>query len=327
MTETYVIIKKNYNMSNLKSNDLLNIYFKEHYKILYFNYEKVVEFVLNNNNNNVNIIFYTYNTIDSYESNVMNFIKNSIIQCKIFFIIIDWWKIPPPGNYKLQHNFISNIFYATNYKVITFIYDINQLNSYYNIDFTPFKNNIIHINLWSCYNMAFTDFNNNPINKVLVSGVISNIHYPERVKILSSNNIEYYKYNINDINTINNNYNKVLNNYIASFTSSVYIFNETEQKMTNTNMVLLKTFEILASGSLLLAPLSEDLYLRKFGIINSENCILLDFNNDINKQINNILDSSNLNNINKIRYNGYLHAKNNLNSYNKFIEFKNKIDI
>jgi hypothetical protein len=329
MSETYIIIKENYIMNNLKSNDLLNIYFKQEYKILYLNYEKVIEFILSNNNNNINIIFYTYNIIDSYEINIMNYVKNNIMLCKIYFILIDWWRIPPPGNYDLQHYFVSNIFYAINYKVITFIYDIYQLNSYYNKDFNFFKNNIIHINLWSCYNLAFTDFNNNPINKVLISGRTSEICYPERAKLLlqNNNNIEYYEYNMNDIDSINNNYNKVLNNYIAAFTSSVYIFNETLQQYTNTNMVLLKTFEILASGSLLLVPITEDLYLQKFGIINKENCLLLDFNKDLNEQINNILNINNLSYINNIRYNGYLHAKNNLNSYNKFMEFKNIIGI
>ena len=143
--------------------------------------------------------------------------------------------------------------------------------------------------------------------------------------MLSLNNIEHYTYNMNDINNNNNNYNMVLNNYIASFTSSVYIYNETEQKMVNTNMILLKTFEILASGSLLLMPISEDIYLRKIGIIDKENCILLDFNKDLNEQISFILDVNNINYINNIRYNGYLHAKNNLNSHNKFIEFQNII--
>lgn len=137
--------------------------------------------------------------------------------------------------------------------------------------------------------------------------------------MLSLNNIEHYYYNNNDINSINNNYNKILNNYIACFTSSVYIYNKTEKKVSNTNMILLKTFEILASGSLLLMPLSEEKYLEKIGIINNKNCILLDFNKDLNEQINFILD--NLEYINNIRYNGYLFGKNELNSDNKFIEF------
>jgi hypothetical protein len=335
MSNTYVILKNNYNIYNLKAHELLTIYFKEHYIILYLNYEEIVNFLNINNLENNKIIFYVDNKMDLYEINVMNYIKsNNNIKSTIYFILFDWWKINF-GGHENQNNFISNIFYANNYKVITFAYDVNQLNNFYNKDFNLYKNNILHINLWSSYNNSFSNFNNNPIKKILVSGQIYEIHYPERTQMLSLNNIEHYTYNMNDINNniinnnnnINNNninnYNTVLNNYIASFTSSVYIYNETEQKMVNTNMILLKTFEILASGSLLLMPISEDIYLRKIGIINKENCILLDFNKDLNEQISFILDVDNINYIDNIRYNGYLHAKNNLNSRNKFIEFQN----
>ena len=323
MSNIYVILKKNYNIYNLKSHDLLNIYFKENYIILYFNYEEVIDFLNINNLENNKIIFFTDNRMDLYEINLLNYIKNNNIKSTIYFILFDWWKINFEGH-ENQNNFMSNIFYANNYKVITFAYDVNQLNNFYNKDFNLYKNNILHINLWSCYHTSFSDFNNNPIKKILVSGQIYEIHYPERTKMLSLNNIEHYTYNTNDVNNnINNNYNKVLNSYIASFTSSVYIYNETNQKMVNTNMILLKTFEILASGSLLLMPISEDIYLRKIGIIDKENCILLDFNKDLNEQITFILNIDNINYINNIRYNGYQYAKNNLNSYNKFIEFQN----
>jgi hypothetical protein len=92
-------------------------------------------------------------------------------------------------------------------------------------------------------------------------------------------------------------------------------------------MVLLKTFEILGAGALLIAPISEELYLQKFGIINGLNCILFDFNINLNDQINNILNPNNIEHINNMRYNGYIHARNSLNSYNKFIEFKNIINL
>jgi hypothetical protein len=82
----------------------------------------------------------------------------------------------------------------------------------------------------------------------------------------------------------------------------------------------------LASGALLLMPLSEEKILINHCIINNLNCILLDFDKCLNNQVNNILDISNRNNINKIRYNGYKHAKNNLTTDKKFIEFNNLIN-
>jgi hypothetical protein len=199
MTETNIILKQNYNKFNSKCDDLLNIYFKENYNILYFNYDQSIQFIINNNFENINIIFYINNTIDDYEIYIMNYIKNNNILCKIYFILIDWWKIPPPGNYEVQHNFISNIFKAINYKVITFSYDIYQLNSFYNIDFTPYQHNIKHINLWSSYNLSLVDFNYNPIQKILISGRIFPLHYPERTMMLETNNIEFYDYNNNDV--------------------------------------------------------------------------------------------------------------------------------
>ena len=61
-------------------------------------------------------------------------------------------------------------------------------------------------------------------------------------------------------------------------------------------------------------PLTEEKFLAETGIINNENCILIDFNNDLNEQINNILNINNRDYINNIRYKGYMHAKNNLNT-------------
>jgi hypothetical protein len=97
--------------------------------------------------------------------------------------------------------------------------------------------------------------------------------------------------------------------------------------MVNTNMILLKTFEILASGSLLLMPLTEEKYLSEIGLINKVNCILLDFEKDLNEQINDILNINNRDYVNNIRYNGYIHAKNNLNTENKFNNLKYLLNI
>ena len=317
---TYIILKKNINLYNLKAHSILNKYFLLNYNIINLDECETIEFIINNNTN-IKIILYFDNQIDNYHINVMNFIKNNIIKPSIYIIVFDWWKINFPGH-DAQNYVISNIFKAINYKVITFAYNIEQLNDFYNIDFSQYKDNIIHINLWSAYDLAFIEFNNNPIEKVLISGQIYEIHYPERSKMLLMNNIESYNYNKFDIDSQNNNYNKILNNYLCCFTSSVYIYNNTQNKMVNTNMILLKTFEILASGSLLIMPLTEEIYIGKIGLINNENCILLDFNNDVTEQLNNILDINNRTHINNIRYNGYLHAKNNLNTENKFNELK-----
>jgi hypothetical protein len=318
----YVIFNKNNsNIVNLKAKDLLTIYFKKYYNIFYMDFDEVKDFINNNNNQNIKIIFNINNDFNDYfEINLMNYIKNNTIYCNIYFIIEDFW---PVSN--LQSIFILDIFNASNYKVLTSV-TVELLNSFHNKNYNNYKNNIININLWSSYKLAFVEFNNNPINKILISGNTAANHYPERELMKSINDTVIYQYNNNDIDNkiINNNYNKILNNYICCFTSSVYIFNQTENKYINTHCVLLKTFEILASGSLLLMPISEKKYLEKFDIINGVNCLLIDFEKNLNDQVQLIINQKDY--INKIRYNGYLHSINNLNSYNKFLEFKKIID-
>lgn len=81
----------------------------------------------------------------------------------------------------------------------------------------------------------------------------------------------------------------------------------------NAHTILLKLFEILASGSLLISHYKEP-YLRKIGLVKGEHYLTLNFNynNDMNKQINNLLKEDNISNINKIRYNGSLLVAQNL---------------
>jgi len=321
-----IILRKNIPICNVKAHSILNEYFTKYYNILSFDESETITFIKNNNNNETKIILYFDNKMEDYHVNIMNFIKNNAINSIIYFIVFDWWKINFPGHDK-QNYFISNIFKANNYKVITFAYNVEQLNQFHGIDFSPYKDNIININLWNSYDLAFSDFNYNPKEKILVSGQIYDIHYPERSKILLMNNVEQYNYNKDDVNYNTNNYNKILNSYLCCFTSSVYIYNCEQNKMINTNMILLKTFEILSSCSLLLMPLTEEKYLIEIGIINQENCILLDFNKDLNEQINSIFDVNNRDYINNIRYKGYMHSKNNLNTENKFNSLKKLLSI
>jgi hypothetical protein len=316
-----VILKKNVSLCNLKIHSIFTECFSKYYNILNLDEHETIEFIKNNNNSNTKIIIYFDIKMDSYHVNVLNFIQNNENYSKIYFIVFDWWKVNFPGHDE-QNYVISNIFKANNYKVITIAYDIEQLNKFHGADFNEYKNNIIHFNFNSAYDLAFSPFNNNPIEKILVSGQIYEIHYPERSKMLLMDNIEHYQYNMNDVNNKTNNYNKTLNNYLCCFTSSVYIYNSYENKILNTNMILYKTYEILASGSLLVMPLTEEKFLNQIGIINGENCLLIDFEKDLNEQINTILDINNRNYINKIRYNGYTHVKNNLNTEHVFNELK-----
>jgi hypothetical protein len=124
-----------------------------------------------------------------------------------------------------------------------------------------------------------------------------------------------------------NMYSKMLNSYLCCFASSVYVFNKSIAHSNNTHLILQKVFEILASGSLLLYPLSEKQYIKRIGLIHKNNCYLIDFTKNVQKQINQILNPINLPHINRIRYNGHLHAINNLSSHKKYSEIKALLNI
>ena len=134
-------------------------------------------------------------------------------------------------------------------------------------------------------------------------------------------NICKYKYNLNDVNKDTNNYSLKLNKYFACFSSCVYVQRSKEfTKYYNTHIILLKTFEILASGALLVMPKKEEEYLKKIGLRNNENCYLIDFNKNIIQQVKHIFH--NINKYNIVRKKGQELAKEKFNTFRKFDEIK-----
>lgn len=328
---TYVILPENYVPLNEKSQDLITYYFKKYYNIIYLNINNTKNFINKHNNKNTRIIFYfnddknTDPKFYNFYLDIINFIHSKKdIKSKIFIFTFDFW-LRGPGCYK---ELITKIFIPNNYKVVTFAYNIQHLRKFINLE-DKYKNNIIYNNYWAAYKESYQPFNNNPIKKIFLSGVIS-YNYPERkiLKKLNSNYIYEYKYNYQDVNKNNNNYNKELNKYIACTNSSVYVKN-INNKIENTHSILLKTFEILASGSLLIMPLIEEKYLNNIGLYHKKNCYLIDFNNyqELNYHIKYIIDDKNLNEINNIRKKGQNDAINIYNYTNKFIELNNIIQL
>ena len=124
--------------------------------------------------------------------------------------------------------------------------------------------------------------------------------------------------NSNDITSTDYLYNKRLNSYFACFSSSVYFWNK------NTHIILLKTFEILGSGSLLVMPMKEKKYILNIGLKHMHNCYLIDFSKNLDNQINYIF--SNIDLFNRIRKNGRLHAIKHLNENKMINEIKHIIE-
>lgn len=317
IANTFVLLEKNYSIYNPKIHDLLNIYFNDYYSIKYVSKNEAFTFIESNNNKNIKIIFYFQN-MPNFGNDVLNFINKKNINSKIFIFTFDFW-IRSPNEFS---KFILNIFKAKNHKVFTFAENIKQLNHYHKVNYNLYKNNIICKNIWCSYNLSFIKFNDNPIMKLFISGAITH-NYPERKEIIKYNNIIKYNYNNNDVNNNNNNYNNELNKYIACFSSSVYVKSLTSNKLENTHAILQKNFEILSSGSLLVVPKIEEPYLNKYKLYDNKNCYCIDFNKNIQQQINHIIN--NKNKFDAIRLNGQKYAKNNLNSNSKFIEINNII--
>ena len=316
-----LILEKNSDILNLKSHSLIKTFYeKEQLEILSF--EEIKNYLLENKNNTINIFFYIYINWN-FGFDLINFLKNDYQKQKpnIFVFTDDYW------NTGSNIKYLNSIFKTNNcYQVIHQCPNLDILKKYTK-SITIDKKNLIFNPFWCCYDSSYLPENNNVINKLLVSGRTWEKIYQERfliskikgTKILNYQNIEMTKINFdsfkNYFNNINNDYAKELNKYLACFSSSVY----------NTHCILLKTFEILAVGSLLVMPKHEEEFLKKIGLINMHNCWLINFNKDLQKQVDKILHPRKRYLVDAIRRNGHQHAIKYLNSEKKFLEISQLI--
>ena len=328
MNKYYILYEKNLKEKyiNPKSQDLKNKILKISEKLI-FDYNDFVTFMRENNNKN-NFLFYFVNYIPSVLTNsIINYLKNiPTVKINIYIFTYDFWHYPSKNiKFKQQNIFVKSVFKSKNYKIITFLNNIKELNFFHNYNYNQFINNIYFFNQWCCYNKSIIDFNKNPIRKIFISGNCNKINYRERfiMKNIKSNKIFFYKYNWDDRWNNNNKYNLNINKYFAGFSSTISILSQKDNIKYNinykTNIILLKTFEILGAGSLLIYPKKGEIFLNKIGLFHNKNCYLIDFRKNINQQINYIFNNYNF--YNNIRKEGYIFAKNNFNSQKKFEEF------
>jgi len=156
-------------------------------------------------------------------------------------------------------------------------------------------------------------FNNNPKHKICISGrgVKNASRYPMRVIMyklsLQNNNLEYFKPDHNyriEYNNVNNitcgrHFIQLLNSYLVCFCDDSIYYSP---------YIVCKFFEILSSGALLLTSLTNTKrYFDKLGFIENEDYINIDTNNLL-ETINYVMDINNIDEINRIRYNGYMKA-------------------
>ena len=320
------IIKENAQFPNPKSFELFTYYFNNKYKIVNKNAYNICSFIEEKNKYNNVLVFIHDVYLCKFDLITLNHIQNnSNIKCKIYVLPLDWWNMTHKS-IKYFNQVTTNVFKANNYKVIVNVPDVKILSEFNGTDYFHFQDNIICYAYWGIYRNGIMPINNEPIKKLFISGSINDRHYPERYFISNLKNENVYVYEYNHSDGDNNNYSVQLNKYLCCFSSSVHLRCRTQKQRTNSHTVLLKTFEILGAGSLLVVPNSEEPYLKKYGLINNEHYMTINFNfsyKHMRNEINNLFEESNLPNINRIRLNGYNYAINNLTNKNKFDELNN----
>jgi hypothetical protein len=162
---------------------------------------------------------------------------------------------------------------------------------------------------WLPHSARFTSisFNNKPINKIFVSGRLNHEIYPNRKKILSLNNkdVKYFRPNVGYRYKEEDNMNKKIfgEKYITKLSEYLCCF--TCDANPKRPYIVAKHFEILSSGSLLLAcnPHTKE-YFKSLGFNDMEHYISCTPDN-MKKKIAFILNNSNRDEINIIRKNGF----------------------
>ena len=251
-------------------------------------------------------------------------------------------------------NFVTNPYYKyfnlNIFKYNTFKYlcpiDYKKLGYVLDQDTYKYQNNIIEWAPHSCYQSCIKDINYDPINLILVSGQVRRVHYPEREKILNFENTvcktpgKFRNIQNMWLESSEGSYSDYLNEFICCFASgrkcedltltNKYNTLNTHNKFiyTDANFVVLKVFEILGSGSLLLIPLSYKSTLEDTtGLINGKHFLTVDMscNKKIQNTINFILDYKNRSLIDKIRSSGHFYAKKYLSTEKQYKTLRNII--
>lgn len=316
-----------YNFFNNKTQDIISKHFSNDQDFVFHrntNHTKTINFMKENiDDKNQAVLFYYHPSPAPYLLNILQYIHSleEKPQLKIVFFTFDFWL---RGDVHFN-KFLKYVFKAKFHYVFTFADSLETINELHNFDYQEYKRNIVFFNVWSCYNLSFCDFNENPIRKVGVTGKIS-CYYPDRVKLSKLKKyVDIIRFLPKETRAKDNPFSKRLNKYLCCLSSPAY-FNAPNQKtFINTHLIPLKTFEILASGSLLLCPKTEEEPLKKIGLIHKKNCYLIDIN-DSAKDLQFITDPNNFEQINKMRMEGHKLAKDELNSCKIYLEIKKLIE-
>jgi hypothetical protein len=246
------------------------------------------------------IVFYQQRDMTPFKNLLVTYLNSmKDVHFEFYLFTFDFWR---PTQY-------ARYFDAKNFRVFTPSMNIAHLNHFLLRNLSTFANNILFHPLHCCYNEAIMPPNPNPTMKLYVSGEHHPLHYPERACLhrlaRRKTNIVAHPVHRADITSAEFAYNRRLHAHFACFASSVYMRGE------NTHAILLKIYEILGAGALLVMPTSEGKFIKNIGLVNMVNCYLIDFRKPLSPQIDCIF--ANVAVFERVRAEGHRHARENLN--------------
>ena len=273
----------------------------------------IVNFLHTHQHEKMCIVFYGYalksNVSITEAHHILATLQKLETKCKIVFVLNDFWDHFPKHSCLLR-----KLLTQRTHVSICCAQNLAQLSVLHNMHF-PLDTLVRFQNFWSCY--EFVPFNNNPQNHVCVSGALHPQYYPERVQVRAMKGVVQLPY----LKRKTDHYCQRLNNFLCCFASSVTVKIRSTNRWENTHLLLLKYFEILASGALLLCPSSEMSELKSLGLVPLRHYIGSPMV-DMQQTIDYILNPIHREEIDLIRSQGQEYARTHLSSQARFKPFK-----
>jgi hypothetical protein len=289
--DKYLLIGNN--LLNHKSHVIATQYLSQIYTTLYVASTEIVQFIESHNTPNTRIIIYDQSGSQNnpFIGDTLRYLHRQDVQinCDVVIFMFDWWFHVKCAHYNNIQHLIHK---PKNYRLISFA-NIRQLSEFHKFDYSAYGERIRECSVWCCYQQSFIPFNEHPVPKLLLNGALKKTHYPERAALIKLTDVDILRYGTSVFNI-------KLNKYVACFASSVHVLNKTTNSFVNTHMILLKNFEILASGSLLVVPTSEIDYLQtQLSLVHGVHFLSIDFSRNVQSQIREILTHPSIHTIRK----------------------------
>lgn len=246
--------------------------------------------------------------------NMLNTLPTEKVKSKIIFFVHDFWF----GHNGIHDTFSKKVFCAKNHYAHTVADSVTLLNQLHSTNYDKYSKHIICCRYWPGMDEKILPFNDDPIVSVAIAGRTYS-DYPERMRVARMANGKTVTRLAIRRESTHTGFSHRLHKYICCFVASVR-----DTKKRRTHCIVMKVFETLACGSLLLTPKIEEPYYNKMGLVHKQNCYLCPMKG-IKKHIAYILDPKNREEIDTIRKNGQEFAKKYYSSQATFDRLKKEL--